>query len=102
MCGRYSLTKFANFRIVILHAKIVTIFELKVVTISARNTMREFANFVRLSFERFFPGISFFILFVFYYYLYICEMNAGFFRSEKTILSSKQKWNLHKTYKRII
>ena len=48
MCGRYSLIKFANFLIAVLRAKIVTIFEPKVVTISARNTMRRFANFVRL------------------------------------------------------
>ncbi len=30
MCGRYSLTKFANFLIIVLRAEIATIFELKV------------------------------------------------------------------------
>ena len=55
MCGRYSLTKFANFLTIVLRAKIVTIFEPRVVTISARNTiMRKFANFVRL----YFPHIT--------------------------------------------
>ena len=54
-CGRYSLTKFANFLIIVLRAEIATIFEPKVVTISARNTiMRKFANFVRL----YFPHIT--------------------------------------------
>ena len=73
-----GLTNFADFLIIIvLHAKIVTIFEPKVVTIFARNTiMRKFANFVRLyfphittffnqilefySFWNVFPRISFF------------------------------------------
>ena len=50
MCGRHSLTKFANFLIILLRAEIVTIFEPKVVAISARNTMRKFVNFVRLYF----------------------------------------------------
>ncbi len=65
-CGRYSLTTFANFLIIVLRAEIVTIFEPKVVTISARNTiMRKFANVVRLYFPHittFFnqPGVLFF------------------------------------------
>ena len=33
MCGRYSLTKFANFLIFVLRAEIVAIFEPKVVDI---------------------------------------------------------------------
>ena len=53
--GKYSLTKFANFLIIVLRAEIVTIFEPKVVAIFARNTiMRKFANFVRL----YFPHIT--------------------------------------------
>ncbi len=74
-----AFTKFAHF-LIVLRAKIVTIFEPKVVTISARNTIiRKFANLVRLyifhtlqhlstkfwnftTFERFFPGISGFFL----------------------------------------
>ena len=69
MCGTYSLTKFASFLIIVLRAEIATIFAPKVVTISARKTMRKFANFVRryfphifwnfTTFERFFWGISF-------------------------------------------
>ncbi len=79
MCGKYSLTKFANFLIILLRAEIVTTFGSKMVTISARNTIiGKFANFARLyfsyfttfrhqileftNFERFFPGISFFRL----------------------------------------
>ncbi len=74
MRGKYRLTKFANF-LTVLCAKIVTIFEPKVVTISVRNTiMKKFANFVRLylphittffkfwnftTFKKFFPEISF-------------------------------------------
>ncbi len=54
-CGKYRLTKFANFLIIVLRAEIATIFEPKVVAISARNTtMRKFANFVRL----YFPHIT--------------------------------------------
>ena len=78
MCGKYSLTMFANFLIIVLRAAIVTIFEPKGVAIFIRNTiMRKFANFVRLyifqtlqhvstkfwnltTFEEFLPGISFF------------------------------------------
>ncbi len=49
MCGKYSLTKFANFRIIVLGAEIDTTFGSKMVAISARNTiMRKFVNFVRL------------------------------------------------------
>ncbi len=48
MCGRYSLTKFANF-LIVLRAEIVTTFSSKMVTIFARNRMmRKFPNFVRL------------------------------------------------------
>ena len=36
MCGKYSLTKFANFLIIVLRAKVVN------------TIMRKFANFVRL------------------------------------------------------
>ncbi len=52
MCGRHSLTKFANFliNIHVLRAEIVTIFEPKLVTISSRNTMIKYANFVSLYF----------------------------------------------------
>ena len=76
--GKYKLANFANFLIIVLRAKIVTIFKPKVVTISARNTiMRKFANFVRLyfahyttfstkfwnftTFKKFFPRIWVFI-----------------------------------------
>ncbi len=45
---KYSFTKFANFLIIVLRAEIATIFEPKVVAFSALNTMRKFANFVRL------------------------------------------------------
>ncbi len=46
---------FENFLITVLRAEIVTILELKMVTISARNTiMRKFANSVRL----YFPHIT--------------------------------------------
>ena len=49
MCGKYSLTKFANFLIIVLRAEIATTFGSKMVAISARNTiMRKFANLVRL------------------------------------------------------
>ncbi len=50
--GKCSLAKFANFLlIIVLRAAIATIFEPKVVAISARNTiMRKFANFGRLYF----------------------------------------------------
>ncbi len=73
MCGKYSLTKFANFLIIVLRAEIATTFGSKMVTISARNTIiRKFANFASLyfpyfttfwnftSFEKFFPEILFF------------------------------------------
>ncbi len=54
MCEKCSLTKIANF-LIVLRVEIATIFEPKVVTISARNTiMRKFANFVRL----YFPHIT--------------------------------------------
>ena len=54
MCGKYSLTKFANFLIIVLRAKIVTTFGSKMITISARSTIiRRFANFARLYFPRF-------------------------------------------------
>ena len=47
-CGRYSITKFVNFLVILLRAEIVTTFESKMVTIYARNTiMRKFVNFVR-------------------------------------------------------
>ena len=46
-----SLTKFANFLIIVLHVEIATTFGSKMVAISTRNTiMRKFANFVRLYF----------------------------------------------------
>ena len=49
MYGRYSITKFANFLIIVLRAEIVTTFGSKMVTISARNTIIiKFANFVML------------------------------------------------------
>ena len=53
--------KFSHYRV-----KIVTIFETKVLTISARNVMREFANFVRL----YFPHITTFFnqILEFYYF----------------------------------
>ena len=66
MCGQYSLTKFANF-LIVLRAEIATIFEPKVVAISARyTTIREFANFVRL----YFPHITTFFnqILEFYYF----------------------------------
>ena len=54
LCGKYSLTKFANFLVIVLRAEIVTTFGSKMVTISARNTMiRQFANFARLCFPYF-------------------------------------------------
>ena len=50
----YSLTKFANFLIIVIRAEIATTFGSKMVAISARNTMRKFANFVRLYFHTFY------------------------------------------------
>ena len=51
MCGKYSLTEFANFLIIVLRAEIVATFGSKMETISPRNTiMRKFANFVRLQY----------------------------------------------------
>ncbi len=41
MCGKYSLTKFANFLIIVLSVEIVTTFGSEMVTISARNTIIE-------------------------------------------------------------
>ena len=78
MCERYSLTKFANFLIIVLRAGIVTIFEPKVVTISVGqnescnkickickaifsahyNIFQPNFGILRF-FKRFFPGISF-------------------------------------------
>ena len=59
MCGKYNLTKFANFLITVLRAEIVTIFEPKVVTISTRNTiMRKSAIFVRLYYNIFQPNFG--------------------------------------------
>ncbi len=54
MCGKYSLTKFANFLIIVLLVEIATTFDSKMVAISARKTiMRKCANFVRLYFPHF-------------------------------------------------
>ena len=39
MCGKYSLTKFANFLIIGLRVEIATTFGSKMVAISARNTI---------------------------------------------------------------
>ena len=81
MCGKYSLTKFANFLIIVLRAEIATTFDSEMVAISARNTiMRKFAKFVKLyfpyftrfrvqilnfaTFERFFLGITFFFVWI--------------------------------------
>ena len=67
MCGKYSLTKFANFLMIVLRAEIVTTFGSKMVAISARNTIiRKFANFARLYFPYFttFPHQ----IFEFYYF----------------------------------
>ena len=75
MCGKYSLTKFANF-LIVLRVEILTTFGSKMLTISPRNRIkRKFANFTRLYFpcftifrhkmlefyyfERFFPGFVF-------------------------------------------
>ena len=52
MCGKYSLTKFANFLIIVLRAEIATTFGSKMVTISVRNTIiRKPANFARFIFR---------------------------------------------------
>ena len=62
-----TLTKFANFLIIVLHAEIVTFLRPKVAAISTRNTiMRKFANFVRL----YFPHITTFFnqILGFYYF----------------------------------
>ena len=79
MCGKYNLTKFANF-LIVLRAEIVTTFGSKMVTISARNTKTEkicelreaifslFYNILRLNFgillllERFFREFRFLCL----------------------------------------
>ena len=50
-----------------LHAEIATIFELSVVAISARNTMRKFAYLVRL----YFPQIAFFNQIVGFHYFQV-------------------------------
>ncbi len=41
MCGKYSLTKFLS---IVLRAEIVATFGSKIVTISARNTIKKFAR----------------------------------------------------------
>ncbi len=44
MCGKYSLTKFANFLIIVLRTEIATTlinFSLKMIAISVRNTITE-------------------------------------------------------------
>ncbi len=75
MCGGYSLTKFANFLIIVLSAKIATIFEPKVITILARNTiMRKFAHFVRL----YFPHITTFFNQILEF-CYFCKVLFGNF-----------------------
>ncbi len=77
MCGRYSLTKFANF-LIVLRTEIATIFEPKVVAISARKTItRKFANFVRL----YFPHITthFDQILEFYYFWKVLFGNFVFF-----------------------
>ena len=49
MCEKYSVAKFANFLIIVLREEIVSTFDSKTVTISARNTIiKKFANFARL------------------------------------------------------
>ncbi len=49
VCGKYSLTKFSSFLIIVLHVEIGTTFNSKMVTISTCNTMiRKFANFISL------------------------------------------------------
>ena len=54
MCGKYSLTKFANVFIILLRAEIVTTFGSKVITVSVHDTiLRKFANFARLDFPYF-------------------------------------------------
>ncbi len=54
MCGKYSLTKFGNFLIIVSRAEIATTFGSEMVAISARNTiMRKFPNFVKLYFPYF-------------------------------------------------
>ena len=72
MCGKYRLAKFALFLITGLRAEFVTIFEPKVVTISARNTMRKFANFVRL----YFPHVTIFFNQILEFY-YIQQVLSG-------------------------
>ncbi len=78
MCGKYNLTKFAIFLIIVLRAEFVTTFGSEMVTISARNTIiinlrtsqgyifrilqhfaTKFWNFT--TFERLFSRISFFL-----------------------------------------
>ena len=50
MYGKYSLTKVANF-LIVLRAEIASTFGSKIVEISTRNTkIRKFANFTRLYF----------------------------------------------------
>ncbi len=62
MCGKYSLTKFANFLIIVLRAEIVTTFGSKMVTVSSRNTItRKFANFARYIFRKIIFGIPRFL-----------------------------------------
>ncbi len=78
MFGKCSLTKSANFLIIVLRAEIATTFGSKMVAISARNTIvRKFTNFVRLHlpyFTRFRDQIL-----KFYYILKVLFGNFIFF-----------------------
>ena len=79
MCGKYSLTKFTNFLIIVLYAEIATTFGSKMVAISIYviQKYRKFAKFESYvfcilqdfvtkfwnftTFERFFPAFCFFV-----------------------------------------
>ncbi len=77
MCGKYSLTKFANFSLLCYVRKLLPLLRPKVVAISVRHTiMRKFANFVRL----YFPHITTFFnqILGFYYFLKVVFGNVVF------------------------
>ncbi len=54
MCGKYSLTKFANSLIIVLRAEIATTFGSKMVAISARNTNEKTCKLCKAIFSVFY------------------------------------------------
>ena len=78
MCGKYSLTKFANFLIIVLRTEIATTFKAESGSNfrAYKTIMRKFANFARL----YFPHITTFFNHIlgFYYFLKVPFGNVVF------------------------